>query len=205
MAWTGRAVTCLIRTNRSSSAAATTRPFSTRAAAESRMFATPSVSIGSLSVVHSSASQCGRIAEASEGRKTPGPLLHSVGHFGTVLVAIELGAARRTIGSPNIMTSARTRSRLLTRSLAGWAAVIMLLCTLAGCDKLSNPFRRAPLPDMGPRMPNSVKLTFDRSFTDLKMQYIDSCNSQHELPVGAEAESVLIDAASQNFQAVSVT
>ena len=81
----------------------------------------------------------------------------------------------------------------------------MLLCTLAGCDKLSNPFRRAPLPDMGPRMPNSVKLAFDPSFTDLKMQYIDSCNSQHELPVGAEAESVLIDAASQNFQAVSVT
>ncbi|MGE5709929.1 MAG: caspase family protein [Nitrospira sp.] len=54
-------------------------------------------------------------------------------------------------------------------------------------------------------MPNSVKLTFDPSFTNLKMHYTDGCNSPHELSVGTEAESVLIDAASQNFQAVSVT
>jgi hypothetical protein len=54
-------------------------------------------------------------------------------------------------------------------------------------------------------MPNSVKLTFDPSLTNLKMQYIDGCNSPRELLVGTEAESVLIDAASHNFQAVSVT
>jgi len=58
---------------------------------------------------------------------------------------------------------------------------------------------------MGPRLANSVKLTFDPSFTNLKMQYIDGCNSPHELHVGEEVESIIIDAASQNFTAVTVT
>jgi hypothetical protein len=83
--------------------------------------------------------------------------------------------------------------------------IVGLIGAVAGCDKISSSFRRAPLPDMGPRMPNSVKLTFDPSFSNLKMNYIDSCNSQHELAVGAETESVLIDAAAQNFQAISIT
>ncbi len=73
------------------------------------------------------------------------------------------------------------------------------------CEKVSSVFKRTPLPDMGPRMGNSVKLTFDRSISDLKMEYKDGCNSPHELQVGSEVESVLIDAAAQNFQAVSVT
>jgi hypothetical protein len=58
---------------------------------------------------------------------------------------------------------------------------------------------------MGPRLANSVKLTFDPSFTNLKMQYIDGCNSPHELNVGEEVESIMIDSASQNFTAVTVT
>ncbi len=58
---------------------------------------------------------------------------------------------------------------------------------------------------MGPRLGNSVKLTFEPSFTKLKMQYIDGCNSPHELPVGEEIESIMIDAASQNFTAVTLT
>jgi len=37
------------------------------------------------------------------------------------------------------------------------------------------------------------------------MQYIDGCNSPHELNVGEEVESIMIDAASQNFAAVTVT
>jgi hypothetical protein len=57
---------------------------------------------------------------------------------------------------------------------------------------------------MGPRLTNSVKLTFDPSFTNLKMQYIDGCNSPHELNVGEEVESIMIHAASQNFRAVTV-
>lgn len=104
----------------------------------------------------------------------------------------------RAISPASRLRNGRAR-RLLT---------ILLLCSMMGqigCDKLTSPFRRAPLPDMGPRMANSVKLTFDRAFSDLKMHYIDGCNSQHELAVGAETESVLIDAASQNFQAVTVS
>jgi hypothetical protein len=58
---------------------------------------------------------------------------------------------------------------------------------------------------MGPRLANSVKLTFDPSLTNLKMQYTDGCNSPHELSVGEEVESIMIDAAAQNFTAVTVT
>jgi hypothetical protein len=88
-----------------------------------------------------------------------------------------------------------------------WA---MLMCFLIpvgglwGCEKLTSPFHQTSLPDMGPRLTNSVKLTFDPSFTNLKMQYIDGCNSPHELNVGEEVESIMIHAASQNFRAVTV-
>jgi hypothetical protein len=58
---------------------------------------------------------------------------------------------------------------------------------------------------MGPRLANSARLTFDPSHSNLKMQYIDGCNSPHELLVGEEIESIMIDAASQNFTAVTVT
>jgi len=58
---------------------------------------------------------------------------------------------------------------------------------------------------MGPRLANSVKMTFDPSFTNLKMQYIDGCNSPHELNVGEDIESIMIDAASKNFTAVTVS
>jgi hypothetical protein len=58
---------------------------------------------------------------------------------------------------------------------------------------------------MGPRLANSVKLTFDPSLTNLKMPYTDACNSPHEFSVGEEVESIMIDAAAQNFTAVTVT
>ena len=89
-----------------------------------------------------------------------------------------------------------------------WAVLVCLLITVSGlwgCEKLTSSFHRTPLPDMGPRLANSVMLTFDPSFTNLKMQYIDGCNSPHELNVGEEVESIMIDAASQNFTAVTVT
>ena len=89
-----------------------------------------------------------------------------------------------------------------------WAVLLCLLITVGGlwgCEKLTSAFHRTPLPDMGPRLANSVKLTFDPSFTNLKIQYIDGCNSPHELNVGEEVESIMIDAASQNFTAVTVT
>jgi hypothetical protein len=89
-----------------------------------------------------------------------------------------------------------------------WAALLCLVITVSGlwgCEKLTSAFRRAPLPDMGPRLANSVKLTFDPSLTNLKMPYTDGCNSPHELSVGEEVESIMIDAAAQNFTAVTVT
>jgi hypothetical protein len=64
---------------------------------------------------------------------------------------------------------------------------------------------RTPLPDMGPKLGNSVKLTFDPSLTNLKMQYQNGCASPRVLEVGGEIESVLIDAAAKNFHAVTVT
>jgi len=107
-------------------------------------------------------------------------------------------------------------TRVWPRSLVARRSAISLQCAillsllltvgvLSGCEKLASPFQRTLLPDMGPRLANSVKLTFDPSFTNLKMQYIDGCNSPHELNVGEEVESIMIDAASQNFTAVTVT
>jgi hypothetical protein len=58
---------------------------------------------------------------------------------------------------------------------------------------------------MGPRLPHSVKLTFDPSLTNLKMQYVNYCGHLLDLNVGEGIESVLIDAAAKNFQAVMVT
>jgi hypothetical protein len=86
----------------------------------------------------------------------------------------------------------------------------LLLCFLIpvngllGCEKVTSMFQRTPLPDMGPRLANSIKLTFEPSFTNLKMQYIDGCNSPRELHVGEELESIMIDAASRNFAAVTI-
>ncbi|MGH7184409.1 MAG: caspase family protein [Nitrospiraceae bacterium] len=81
---------------------------------------------------------------------------------------------------------------------------IIVVSGLWGCEKLTSLFQRTPLPDMGPRLANSVKLTFDPSLTNLKMQYINGCNSPRELHVGEEIESIMIDAASQNFSAVTI-
>ncbi|TKB92735.1 MAG: hypothetical protein E8D41_08105 [Nitrospira sp.] len=88
-----------------------------------------------------------------------------------------------------------------------WAILLFLLIIaggLSGCEKVTSVLHRTPLPDLGPRLANSVKLTFDPSFTNLTMQYIDGCNSPHALNVGEEIESLMIDAASKNFRAVTV-
>ena len=88
---------------------------------------------------------------------------------------------------------------------------VFLLCLIVtvgglwGCEKVTSALHRTPLPDLGPRLANSVKLTFDSSFTNLKMPYIDACNSPHDLNVGEDVESLVIDAAVQTFTAVTVT
>ncbi len=89
-----------------------------------------------------------------------------------------------------------------------WAILLSLLISvvgLSGCEKVTSAFHRTPLPDLGPRLADSVTLTFDPAFTNLTMQYIDGCNSPHELNVGEDVASIMIDAASQNFTAVTVT
>ena len=93
----------------------------------------------------------------------------------------------------------------LTMRLTVLLCLLITVGGLSGCGKLPSAFHRTPLPDMGPRLANSIKLTFNPSFSNLKMQYIDGCNSPHELNVGEEVESIMIDAASQNFTAVTVT
>jgi hypothetical protein len=96
-------------------------------------------------------------------------------------------------------------------SLAQITRGTILLCLLInvgglwGCEKLTSAFHRTSLPNMGPRLANSVKLTFDPSFTNLKMQYLNGCSSPRELHVGEELESVMIDAASQNFSGVTIS
>lgn len=88
-----------------------------------------------------------------------------------------------------------------------WIVVVLglLALELTACDKLTGLVRRTPLPDMGPRLPVSVRLTFDPSLTNARVQYIDACNSPYEIPLGVELESVLLDAAAQNFQSVSAS
>jgi hypothetical protein len=81
-------------------------------------------------------------------------------------------------------------------------ALGLLALELTACDKLAGLVRRTPLPDMGPRLPVTVRLTFDPSLTNARVQYIDACNSPYDIPLGAELESVLLDAAAQNFQSV---
>ena len=106
------------------------------------------------------------------------------------------------------MVIERHQTDLPRRLSMRWAILMCLLIPVGGlwgCEKLTSAFHRTPLPDLGPRLANSVKLTFDPSFTNLKMQYIDGCNSPHELNVGEDIESIMIDTASQNFTAVTVT
>jgi hypothetical protein len=94
--------------------------------------------------------------------------------------------------------------RRLSKRCALLVWLLIAVGGLWGCEKVSSVFHRSVFPDMGPRLANSVKLTFDPSFTNLKMQYVDGCNSPHELNVGEEVESLMIHAAAQNFTAVTV-
>src|SRR4029079_9575597 len=84
-------------------------------------------------------------------------------------------------------------------------SLIVTVGGLWGCEKITSMLHRTPLQDLGPRLHNSVKFTFDSFFPTLKMPYIDACNSPHELNVGEDVESIVIDAAVQNFTAVTVT
>jgi hypothetical protein len=86
----------------------------------------------------------------------------------------------------------------------GVVAVSVVVALAGGCDSLRNPLKRQSLPDLGPRLPISVKLDLDPSLTAATFQYIDSCSGPHEVALGKELEAVLVDASAQNFNAVTV-
>jgi hypothetical protein len=83
--------------------------------------------------------------------------------------------------------------------------MLLLSClVLDGCERFSSAFHKSTLPDMGPRIPSSVRMTFDPSLTTAIAHYADACNHPQELRIGAELEDVLIDAAHQTFQTVQI-
>lgn len=83
-------------------------------------------------------------------------------------------------------------------------ALVLMCSLLSGCERLSTPFRKSALPDMGPRLSASVRMNFDPALTAAIARYADACNHPQELRIGAELEDVLIDAAHQTFQTVQV-
>ena len=82
---------------------------------------------------------------------------------------------------------------------------LSLLAYIGGCEQVSSVMGRSKLPDLGPRLPATVRLEFDPSLTGAMAQYANACNQPEELRIGAELESVLLDAAYQNFQTVQTT
>src|SRR3989442_13503838 len=94
-----------------------------------------------------------------------------VGRGGSCLLAKPVTAD----SSPQAIVVERHPPGSPQRLTMRWAILVCLLITMGGlwgCAKLTSAFHRTPLPDLGPRLANSIKLTFDPSFTDLKMQYI---------------------------------
>jgi hypothetical protein len=87
-------------------------------------------------------------------------------------------------------------------SKARW--VFLSLFLTGGCDHLSPALRETPPPEIGPRMAQSVLLTFDPPIRNSKAPYRDRCNVPRDLSIGASLEPLLVEAASRNFQAVSV-
>jgi hypothetical protein len=87
---------------------------------------------------------------------------------------------------------------------ASLVALVLICSLLDGCERFSAPFRKSTLPDMGPRIPASVRMNFDPALTSAIARYADACNHPQELRIGAELEDVLIDAAHQTFQSVQI-
>lgn len=81
-------------------------------------------------------------------------------------------------------------------------AILLLLGVLAGCERVSSLLGRSTLPEMGPRLPASARITFDPSVSKAVARYANACNQPEELRIGAELEAVLLEAAHRTFQTV---
>jgi hypothetical protein len=89
---------------------------------------------------------------------------------------------------------------------SGWTKGLILLALLlplvGGCEKVKSALGRATIPDMGPKLPLTIKMEFDPGLTATRLPYINVCNAPLELRIGPELEAVLLEAASQNFKSV---
>ncbi|MGH7164736.1 MAG: hypothetical protein ACREIS_04335, partial [Nitrospiraceae bacterium] len=75
----------------------------------------------------------------------------------------------------------------------------------AGCEQAKSVFGRASVPDMGPRLPVTVKLELDPALTNIRLQYSDACNSPREIRLGPDLEDTILQAAHQNFKVIYAT
>jgi hypothetical protein len=84
------------------------------------------------------------------------------------------------------------------------SAVLLVLTTIliTGCAKVKDALSRATIPDMGPKIPLTVKMEFDPSLTATRLPYINACNAPLELRIGPELEAVFLQAAGQNFRTI---
>ncbi len=82
------------------------------------------------------------------------------------------------------------------------AVLLVLALATTGCEKAASLVSRTPIPDMGPRLPVSVKLELDPALTTARVQYTDACNAPREARIGGELEATMLQAAHQTFEKV---
>lgn len=92
--------------------------------------------------------------------------------------------------------------QISARRLLALLACLLLTLLPSGCGKTKELLGRATIPDMGPKLPLTVKMEFDPALTGTRLPYINACNAPFELRVGPELEAVLLQAAGQNFKGV---
>lgn len=85
-----------------------------------------------------------------------------------------------------------------------WGLLLLVFLGLhsTGCEQAKGVFSRASVPDMGSRLPVTVKLELDPALTNIRLQYSDACNSPREIRLGSELEDIILQAAHQNFKVI---
>ncbi|MGH2619903.1 MAG: hypothetical protein ACRDHG_04950, partial [Anaerolineales bacterium] len=84
----------------------------------------------------------------------------------------------------------------------GFLLLVSVGVLSAGCQEVKGAFARASVPDMGSRLPVTVKLELDPALTNIRLQYSDACNSPRQVRLGAELEDTILQAAHQNFKVI---
>jgi hypothetical protein len=102
------------------------------------------------------------------------------------------------------MLKSRTAALRSAAVLVPLLLVSLLACQSSLFQKAKGALGRAELPDMGPKLPLTIKVEIDPGLTNTRLPYINVCNAPLELRVGEELEAVLLQAAGQNFRAVQL-